>query len=186
MPDHRAGVPPVMVRKRTLRRIFQAHVQRGSVMWAALPAFRVRRRLDISRRDAYATQRTFQITALQVELQKMRGAGDARVIVAHHLFALPGELFVRQIQALAHKLTQVGLDGPLVLGGGRHDLGLEDHAVLVQPVAVVEQPPGGFGGGAAHRRPGRNRHRRPLRPLVGLDDGQGLLHRIRAIPRPGR
>ena len=31
---------------------------------------------------------------LQIQLQKMRGAGDARVIVAHHLFALPGELFV--------------------------------------------------------------------------------------------
>ena len=55
---------------------------------------------------------------------------------------------------------------------------------VIQAVAVVEQAPGRLGGGAAHHRPGLHRHRRLLRPLVGRDDPQGLLHGVEHLHGP--
>ena len=50
--------------------------------------------------------------------------------------------------------TQVGLDGELVLRGGRHDAGLKDRAVLIDLVAVEEQAPRRLGHAGARRRAG--------------------------------
>ena len=57
---------------------------------------------------------------------------------------------------------------------------------LIQAVAVVEQAPGRLGGGVAHPGPGLDLHGRLLRPLVGLDDAQGLVHGVERSPPPAR
>ena len=72
-------------------------------------------------------------------------------------------------------MAQVIFNNSLVLRGGRNDLGFLDDTVIVYPVAVVEQAAGSLGGSAPHRRPGFDLDGGLIRPLISLDDGQGLL-----------
>src|SRR5512144_1906111 len=66
---------------------------------------------------------------VHVEPEEMRRAGDARVVVADRLLALPLQPIVGEIDPRPDELAQVLLDASLVLGGGRDDLRLGDRAV---------------------------------------------------------
>ena len=54
---------------------------------------------------------------LDFQFEKMRGAGNARIVVADGLLALAGELGVVEAEPGLREGAQVGLDGRLVLGG---------------------------------------------------------------------
>src|SRR4051812_4172209 len=82
------------------------------------------------------------LVGIELEPQEVGGARDARVVVAYRLLALARELLFGQVYPLGHEATQVVLDRPLVLRGGRHYFGLEDSSIVVQRVAVVEDAPG--------------------------------------------
>ncbi len=71
--------------------------------------------------------------------QEVGRAGDARVVVADRLLAAKRQLLVGEVEAGFDDGAQILLDRELVLRGGRHDPGVEDRAVLVELVAVVEQ-----------------------------------------------
>ena len=81
---------------------------------------------------------------------------DARVVVAHDHLAQTRELRVGLVEHAGEELPEVLLHVPEVLRGGRHDLRLEDRAVVVHVVAVEQD--------AARRlgHPGR-----PARPAAG-------------------
>lgn len=69
------------------------------------------------------------------------------------LFALPGELLLREVEARRDEAPEIVLDRFLILRSGRHDLRVENRAVGVDAVAVVKQTARGFsdgvtGGGA--------------------------------------
>src|SRR5215472_1040650 len=55
------------------------------------------------------------LRALDVQLQKVRGTGNAGVVVADRLLALPGELLLGQLHGLLNVAPQVMLDSFLVL-----------------------------------------------------------------------
>ena len=65
-------------------------------------------------------------------------AGDAGIVIAYELLALPRELVRRQPNVFFHEMLQVFLDSALVLGCGWHDFGVEYDAVVVDGVSVVE------------------------------------------------
>ena len=71
--------------------------------------------------------------------QEMRRAGDAGVVVADRLLAAVAQRVVGQVEPAVDEARQVVLDARLVLRGRRHDLGVGDRAVGVEPVAVIEQ-----------------------------------------------
>ena len=83
---------------------------------------------------------------IDCEPEEVGRARDARIVVADRLLAAQGELLVGEIEAAFDDRAQILLDRELVLRGGRHDPGVEDRAVLVDLVAVVEQAPWGLGG----------------------------------------
>src|SRR3972149_11188759 len=70
--------------------------------------------------------------------EEVGGAGDAGVVVADGLLALPGEGRLREVDARINESPQVRLDGLLVLCRGRHNLRVRDEARVVDGVAVVE------------------------------------------------
>lgn len=83
----------------------------------------------------------------------MRRARNARAVVADRLLALPGQFVEWQMGARLDEGAQVGFDGDLVLRGRRRDLGGDDHAALVQHVAVIEDAARGFGAAGCPAAP---------------------------------
>ena len=82
------------------------------------------------------------LRALDVQLQEVGRARDARVVVADGSLAQPGEFGLGALSAIEPGLdhpAQILLDGALVLGGRRDDAGVGDTACVVERVAVVEQ-----------------------------------------------
>ena len=78
------------------------------------------------------------VFTLHHELQKVGGAGNARVITSHRLLAFPGRFFERPSHQLRRILAKIILDPFLVLGGRRHDLGSDDQSFFIQGVAVIQ------------------------------------------------
>jgi len=76
--------------------------------------------------------------AVEFQLQGMRRAGNTRVIIADGLLALPGERRVGQVQTLRHIAPEIVFDGLLVLRRRWNDLGVEDHAAVIEAIAVVQ------------------------------------------------
>src|SRR5262249_30596321 len=86
---------------------------------------------------------------LDLQLEEVRRARDARVVVADGLLAQPTKLIVGELGVLRDDRTEVLLDRQLVLRRRRHDLRVDDGAVAVDAVPVVEQTAGGFGRAVA-------------------------------------
>ena len=130
------------------------------------------------------------------------------IVVAHRLLAPPAQFVVAEIEAGLRHEAQVGLDGQLVLGGGRHDAGPADGALAVELVLVEQQPPGasvapvpepargttaaaGGSGGVVGLAPGAAppRRRTPAPPPAPRCCGTGWCTtgpEPRALPRPRR
>src|SRR5690606_19000246 len=75
---------------------------------------------------------------LHLQPQEVRGARDARVVVADRLFAQVLEPVVGNVEMGLDHAAQVLLDAALALRRGRNDGRVEDDAVVVEGVAVVE------------------------------------------------
>src|SRR6266568_6396079 len=93
------------------------------------------------------------ILAIHCEPQEVGRARDARIIVSNRLLALPRQFFRWQVKMLGDEFPQILFDGLLILRRGRDDLGVEDGALFVEPVAMIENPSRSFrtaeaGGGA--------------------------------------
>ena len=69
-----------------------------------------------------------------------------------------------EVEVILDERPEVGLDGRLVLRGGRDDLRVEDRPVLVEAVAVVEQAARGLGGPVALTGTGRDVDRGAAEP----------------------
>src|SRR5208282_5975824 len=80
----------------------------------------------------------------QVEVEEVRRAGDARVVVADRALALEGEGGLVQVERASDEMAYVVLDPLLVLRRGCDDAGGRDVALRVQLVAVEEQTAGGL------------------------------------------
>ena len=76
---------------------------------------------------------------LDGQLEEVRRAGDARIVVADRLLAAQRQLVVGQIDVALDDGTQVLLDRALVLRGRRDDPRVDDRAVVVDLIAVVQQ-----------------------------------------------
>src|SRR6185503_9478724 len=82
---------------------------------------------------------TFTLLLLfQVQLQKMRGAGDTGIIIANGLFAPPGQLRLRRIEVLLDVGTQILFDRFLILRGGWNNPGLADQSLLINLIPMIE------------------------------------------------
>lgn len=71
----------------------------------------------------------------------MGRTGNARVVVADRLFTLAGQFLGGQVQPRLHERPQVVLDADLVLRGRRNDPGIDDGAVRVELIGVIQDPP---------------------------------------------
>ena len=68
----------------------------------------------------------YSLSLLDLQIQKMGGAGDAGIVVADSLLAQPGELFLWQADVAGNELIQVMFDHFLILGGRGNDFGIQD------------------------------------------------------------
>ncbi len=75
---------------------------------------------------------------LDGEREEVGRAGDAGIVIADRLLAAQRELLVGEIEFAFDDRPQVLLDHELVLRCGRHDPGIEDGAVLIDLVAMVD------------------------------------------------
>ena len=85
----------------------------------------------------------------------MRRAGNAGIVIPHRLLATPFELFVRKIEPARNEGGQILLDAGLILRRRRHDLGVRDGAVFLDPVTVIKEAARCFRGGIADTGNGR-------------------------------
>src|ERR1019366_4342216 len=93
---------------------------------------------------------------LDGQLEEVGRAGDAGIVVADRLLAAQRELLVGKVEIAFDHRAQVLLDRELVLRGRRHDPGVEDRPVLVDLIAVVEQPARSLGRPVTDRPAGRD------------------------------
>lgn len=102
----------------------------------------------------------------------MRCTGNARVIVADGLLALPGELLFRQVEVSRDKLPEVRFDGFLILRCRGNDLGIENGSLVVGPITMVEDATRRFGAPIPCCRAGLKLHGGALRLLIPGNDPQ--------------
>src|ERR1017187_9356433 len=105
----------------------------------------------------------------------MGSARDAGIVVSHRLLALRTEFGFREVQELGHKVRQILLDGLLVLRGRRNDLCLEDGALLVKAVAMIQNASGRLGTAITRGGARMNLDGWFLRPLILLDNPQSFI-----------
>ena len=79
----------------------------------------------------------------------MSGAGYTRVVVADGLLALPGKLFLGEIQILANEMPKILFNRFQILGCWGNDFGVKDISMLIEAIAVVEDPPRRLGATVA-------------------------------------
>ena len=99
-------------------------------------------------------------------------------MVADRLLAEVAQAVVLEVEVAGQEAAQVGLDRGLVLRGRRDDLGLEDRAVLVEPIAVPAQPARRLGPAAAGAGARLDLDGGRVGLLVGGDDPQRLVERV--------
>src|SRR3990170_5518506 len=113
--------------------------------------------------------------------EEVCGAGDAGVVVADSLLALPGEGVLREVDARFNESPEVRLDGLLVLCRGRYDLRVRDEALVVDGVAMVEDAARRLGAPVPRPRTRGDLHGRPLGRLVLRDQPQGLVAGVEGL-----
>src|SRR6185369_17734545 len=64
--------------------------------------------------------------------------GNARIVIANGLFALPGKLFLRKIEIFQNELMKIALYYLLILRGGRNYLCLKDHTLIIYLIPMIE------------------------------------------------
>src|SRR5450631_2338607 len=116
-----------------------------------------------------APARENALGTLDVELEEVRRARDARVVVADRLLALPLQLVVGQVEVAGHEAAQVLLDRTLILGRGRHDASIADRAGGIDLIAMPEYPARGLADSAAHPISRLQSDGRRVGLLVGLN-----------------
>src|SRR5579883_1072189 len=116
--------------------------------------------------------------SLDLQFEKVRGAGDTGIIIADRLLTLPGELVLRQVEMLLDIVTQIILDGFLVLRRRGDNPGLANDPLVVKHVAVVEDTARSLRAGAAGRSARLHLDKRALRLLILLDQAQRFVESI--------
>src|SRR3989338_5934878 len=111
----------------------------------------------------------------------MAGTGDAGVVVADGLLAVPLQFFVRHPDVGLDETPQVTLDGRLVDRGRRNDLHVADDAALVDRVAVVADPARGLGTAVPGRGPGLDLDARRVRLFILLDDADRFFKGVKHL-----
>src|SRR6516225_6314281 len=96
-------------------------------------------------------------------------AGDARVVVANGLFALPPELIGREIEVFRHEFPKIALDSFLILRCRWNDLRVENHSLPVNAITVVKNAAWRFGTAVARGWARANIQGRLFRCLIPLD-----------------
>src|SRR5262249_31595781 len=141
------------------------------------PAERAPREARPRRPRATGCRRRRPSAPVDLEGQEVRRARDARVVVADRLLAPEAELVVGEGPRASDDASEVVLDRLLVLRGRGNDLRVEDRAVGVELVTVVEEPAGSLGHAVPHPRARLNLDRRRVRLLVLVYDPQRLVGR---------
>src|SRR5579863_1879692 len=114
----------------------------------------------------------------------MGGARDARIVISDHLLAPPCQLLFRQAKEFLHVVAKILLDTSLVLGGRWNNFRLREGSGRLDPVAVIEQSPGGLGAGVPGRVASGYADRGFGARLISLDDAQGLVTGIQEFDAP--
>jgi hypothetical protein len=105
-----------------------------------------------------------------LEIEKVRSARNARVVISHRLLAAPLEVVVTEVKTAFNDAAQILFDSELVLGGWRHDPRTQDRAVAVNLVLVQEQPSRRFSDPGANPGFGDNHLGWRARRLVSSDE----------------
>src|SRR5512147_1426000 len=113
--------------------------------------------------------------AVEIQLQKVRRTGDARVVIADRLLTAPGERFIGQVEVGGENPAQVVLDASLVLRGGWYNKRGQDRSVLRNFVAVIEHAARRFRRPTTNARPWHDIDSLSIRLLVILDKSQRLV-----------
>jgi hypothetical protein len=69
--------------------------------------------------------------ALDFDVEKVSGAGNAGVVVANGLLAFPGGFSERAMDELGGESAKVVFDAALILRSGRNDFGGENQALAI-------------------------------------------------------
>ncbi len=104
--------------------------------------------------------------AIDGELEEVRCARDAWIVVADRLLALQGQLLVIEIDGLFDILPQIALDDLLILRRRRHNFGVQDCPGLVESVAMIQDAARRLGAGVANSSAWSNLNRWPIRRFV--------------------
>src|SRR5215470_530098 len=104
-----------------------------------------------------------------LQLQEVCCAGNARVMVAYALLATSLQRIVCEIESGIRDFSHIFLDDALVLRGRRNETGVEDRAVAIEIVTVVEYAARRFTAGVAHSGIRLGRDKGQCWRLVGGD-----------------
>src|SRR5215467_9030937 len=86
-----------------------------------------------------------------LQLQEVRCAGNARVMVAYALLATGLQRIVCEIQRGIRDLSHVLFDDILILRGRRNEARVEDRALRIQAISVIKDAARRLGAGVAYR-----------------------------------
>ena len=104
-------------------------------------------------------------------------------MVAYALLATSLQRIVCEIESGIRDFSHIFLDDALVLRGRRNETGVEDRAVAIEIVTVVEYAARRFTAGVAHSGMRLGRDKGPCWRLVGGDQTQRLITRIDDLER---
>src|SRR5690242_1621520 len=120
---------------------------------------------------------------MHLQLQEMRRARDARVVVADALLATGLQRILFEIEGGICDLSQIIFDDALVLRSWRDKVGFEDRAIGIETIAVIKDAARRLGAGVSHGGPRLGGQKRPRRWLVGGDQAQSLATGIGDLER---
>src|SRR6266540_2456040 len=119
--------------------------------------------------------------AINMQLEKVCGAGDAGIVVADRLLALLQELLLGQVDGTGGVVPEIVFNGFLVLRGGRHNLCTQDTPFIIDLETVIQGTTRRFGTGITGRSTWMQFNGWLFRYLVLLDDAQRLVKCIKHL-----
>src|SRR5208283_3405337 len=87
----------------------------------------------------------FSRVAVDLQFQEVGGAGNAGIVIADCLLALPGGFIQRPRDQVRSVLAEIVFNPPLILGRWRDDLGRQDQPVFIQGITMVKNAALSFG-----------------------------------------